>query len=115
MLGAIIAKLDIVVPKDTHEMIWKNDAEWKRTTEERLDSMRNSVEIVKGGECAWAIEMKKDVKTLREDIDTGKIQWATNLQKDVETLKSSRIPERVFIAIGWIITALIAYFAPHAH
>lgn len=41
-LGAINAKLDLIVPRDTHELIWKADAEWKKDIHDDVECLKAS-------------------------------------------------------------------------
>jgi hypothetical protein len=39
-LGSINAKLDLIVPRDTHELIWKADAEWKKEIHDEVEKLK---------------------------------------------------------------------------
>lgn len=112
-LAMILAKIDLMVTKETHEMIWRADTEWKRSTQERLDSIRNALDIAKSGENVWSIELRTEVKKLRDDLDNAKLSWMTELRRDVESLKAERVPARVFIIAAWVIPPILTYFLVH--
>lgn len=41
-LGSINAKLDLIVPRDTHELIWKADAEWKKDLHDEVEKLKSA-------------------------------------------------------------------------
>jgi hypothetical protein len=108
-LASILAKVEVIVPKDTHEMVWRSDAEWRRQTAERLELLRTHLDIIRSGDAAWAQDVRHSLQSLREDVDSGNLTWHLRLVEDVEALKTERIPARIFMIAGWIVPPLMTY------
>lgn len=100
MLGAISVKLDSIVPRDTHDHIWKADQEWKNGARSEMNDIVKELDAIKG---------------LIAEINEGTSGWPKKVRDDIEDIRAQRIPQWLIIFLGWIIPGLVMYTLMHMH
>ncbi len=116
MLGSISAKLDTIVPRDTHDHVWKADQDWKNGARSEmneiskdLDVIKNLIGDIKEGSITWARSLQNDVEVLK----AGDEGWPKQVRDDIENIKAQRVPQWFIIGLGWIVPGLVIYTLTH--